>query len=200
MKMNTKLGFYLFLSFMQIGCLQASGNALQYEIVPFDDSDAGMKEQLCVMIREDQEMAKILDTNEKFMRQSYLSCPDLPYPVQSFVCRSTDGLAKIYGFIQYSCHDQYSEYGEIKTIKEDAVGFINGLAVHKDYRGQGIAQALLHHVEDLCRSNGMWKLMLFTGVDNDKAARAYIRYGFNMYPGYSSVYSDIIMIKLIYEN
>ena len=37
--------------------LFASQNALQFKVVPFDYSDEDMKEQLCVMIRDDKEMA-----------------------------------------------------------------------------------------------------------------------------------------------
>ena len=179
--------------------LFAGENKLQFEIVPFDICDESMKEQLCVMIRDDQEMAKILDTNEESMRQNYLSCPDLQYDVQSFVCRSTDRSAKIYGFIQCSQHDEFYECAELVTIQEKLVGFVNGIAVHKDYRGCGVALALLNHFEEICKINGMQQLMLFTGVDNDKAIRAYTRYGFKIDPAYST-HLGITMIKLIHEN
>lgn len=146
-------------------------NALQYEIVLFDYADEGMREQLCDMVDNDQEIADLLHfTPEESMRK-YLSGPDLEFKTQLLVCRSTDGLSTIYGFIMCSTHDTFMGM-------HGSVGFVNCIAVRTKYRGYGIAQALLSVFEKMCRENGIAQLLLAVARDNDKAIRVYQRNGF----------------------
>lgn len=60
-----------------------------------------------------------------------------------------------------------------------SVGFVNCIAVRKQFQGQGIAQALLSTFETLCRNHGIAQLLLGVARDNDKAIRVYQRNGFD---------------------
>ena len=75
-----------------------------------------------------------------------------------------------------SMHDTF-RYGSLSL---ESVGFVNCIAVRRQFRGQGIAQALLSAFENLCRENGVAQLLLYVARDNDKAIRSYQWNGFTI--------------------
>ena len=208
---NLKLSFVLMLSIVQFAC--AVENELQYEIVPFDYEDADMREQLCAMVRDDEEMAARIHDDEESMR-NYLSGPDLENKTNCFVCRATDATAKIYGFMVCGQHDvTYISLHPVTGLwfslepQADAVyvlievmrsvGMINELGIHKDYRGQGIGQAMLKFFQENCKQHGMQQLMLFVDTNNDSAICAYRKFGFEIDLRYNDNIESYTMIKFI---
>ena len=188
MKKSIVLSLFFLLNITSL--IFTSQNALQYEIVPFDYADDDMREQLCDMVDKDQEIADLLHfTPEDSMRQ-YLSGPDLEFKTQLLVCRSIDGSSTMYGFIMCSMHETFMQF--------QSVGFVNSIAVAREYRGQGIAQALLSAFEILCRENGIAQLLLYVARDNDKAVRSYQWNGFSIANDAIDEGNDEIpMIKLL---
>jgi len=180
------LSFIFFLSFS--GLIFGSQAALEYEIVPFDYADAAMKEQLCEMVDEDQQIADLLHFTQEDSMRKYLSEPDLEFHTQLLVCRSIDEISTVYGFIMCSMHDNFIQFG--------SVGFVNCIAVGKMYRGRGIAQSLLQAFELMCRDNSIPQLLLFVAKDNDKAIRAYQLNGFEIVDD-SRENDEIPMIKFL---
>ena len=168
--MNKKIISYIFFSFMMTGSLFAIGRPLNFEIVPFDYQNADMKEQICFMVGNDQEIQDRLCQTAESMQEKLLN-PDLKsrnmkFHKDVFVCRSLDISQRVYGFI--SCR------------KVCQVAYIDNIAVHKDYRCQGVAQSLLCHAESFSKKNGAKSLMLFMAHDNEKAMHSYCKYGFEV--------------------
>lgn len=56
--------------------------------------------------------------------------------------------------------------------------YISNLAVHENYRGQGIGIELLAKAEEIAKINGYKKLSLLVELDNSNAQRIYEKYGF----------------------
>lgn len=200
---------YLFLSLLLTGSLFASENALEFEIVPFDYADADMKEQICVMVRDDQDIQNMTHETEESMRV-FLSSPDIEHKLNCFVCRSTNGSAIIYGYMVYVMSDAAylvgdadillnSNYVDELRMKDDSLqpvagfvnfGYLDNFAVHKDYRGQGIAQAMLGYFEQDSRNAGKQLIALGVEPDNEKAKHVYRKFGFEIHPAHS-----VAMIK-----
>ncbi|MBP6870323.1 GNAT family N-acetyltransferase [Candidatus Babeliales bacterium] len=199
---SIKLRIYVILSCVFAINLLASQEPLRLEIVRFDYQDVAMKEQWLSMVKDsqDDDMQKwMLYTDEEI--EKVLSGSEQWFSL--FVFRLAEKPSTIFGFIEYDEYDSLCfwklPYDQgfwlskestnqdglelVKVMK--SVGFVNGIAVHKDYRGRGIAFLLLQYVEELCRHHGMEQLILFVGVDNDKAVRACTDYGFEICPEYS---------------
>ena len=204
----------LFLGIMLTGSLFASENQLQFEIVPFDYADADMKEQICAMIRDDQDIQDMTHETEASMRVA-LACPDMRLKITYFVCRATDGTAKIYGYMAYVMSDAAylignpgnkerpiilnSHYADECIMENDHLelvtnlvnfGFLDNFAMHKDYRGKGIAQAMLQYFEQDSKNHVKQLIVLGVEPDNEKAKRTYRKFGFKTHPLY-----PIVMIK-----
>ena len=211
---GAKLLSYWFLSFMLASKLFASDSQLQFEIVPFDYADADMKEQLCAMVRDDLEIQQRIYLTEESVK-TYVSNLNLVDNRQCWVCRSQQEISEIYGFMTcikidtYYCfkrscgvritekyHDYVDKYTLIDTMK--SVGHIQDIAVHKNYRCCGVAQALLRHFEDDCKKNGMQKLMMHVAADNEKAIHAYNKAGFVIALAYSHDMNCLAMFKSIH--
>jgi len=187
----------------------SSQTVLQYEIVPFDYVDDDMRQQIYDMVSGDEEIQQMTHETEESMRKM-LSSHDVKHQLQCIVCRTTDGMGTICGFMIYFISHRayfvgnpdmqsilfnptYVDEFEILTPVTDLVdfGFIDDIAVHKDYRGQGIAQAMLHYFEQDCRDHGILTLLLGVEAENYKARGAYNKFGFKVHP----LYSNQIMIK-----
>jgi putative acetyltransferase len=88
------------------------------------------------------------------------------------------------------------------------VAFFDGFAevkrmfVRKGVRGEGVAQALLAHLEDVTRNAGVTLLRLETGVRQPAAIRLYERVGFRLcaaFGPYTSMAPSAIKNSLFYE-
>jgi len=170
--------------------LMLGSQPLEYEIVQFDYADVDMREQLCDMVDNDPQLADVLHFTEDSSMRDYLLGPDLEFRTQLLVCRSTDGLSKIYGFIMCSMHEIFMEF--------QSVGVVNCIAVGKEFRGHGIAQALLRAFEAMCCDNGIAQLLLYVAKNNDKAIRSYQFNGFSIAEDFIDEANDEIpMIKLL---
>ncbi len=211
-----KSTIWLSLLFFSISSLIfSSGAALHYEIVPFDYADEAMREQICAMVADDTDIQNMTHETEASMREC-LSAPDLKHNINYFVCRATDGSVKIYGYmayvfsdVAYLCHDpahivasalwfnpDKPDFENIEPVADFLnYGFLDNFAVHKDYRGQGVAQAMLHYFEQDCRKHGKSLIALGVEPDNEKAKRAYRKFGFETHPVY-----PIAMVKNLEDN
>ncbi len=166
-----------------------SYKTLEYEIVPFDYTDVDMKQQLCEMVDQDEYIANLLHFTQEDSMEKYLSAPDTEFHTQLLVCKSTDGLSTVYGFIMYSMHDDFMSFG--------SVGFVNCIAVGATYRGRGIAQKLLQAFETICQQQGIPQLLLFVAQYNYKAIRAYQLNGFEIVNDADLQDGEIPMIKIL---
>jgi putative acetyltransferase len=88
------------------------------------------------------------------------------------------------------------------------VAFFDGFAevkrmyVREAARGDGVAQALLAHIEDVTRDAGVLLLRLETGVRQPAAIRLYERFGFQScaaFPPYTTMAPSAIKNSLFYE-
>lgn len=205
--MHKMLKKFLFCSLLLTGSLFASKNILQFEIVPFDYVDEGMKEQLCAMVRDDQEIQKrIRQTPEKFLKNL------LDHELQYIICRSKENKSDIYGFMTcmqfatFYCYQRSKGLLITRKYYEDrfplieimkSVGYIQDMAVHKDLRGHGIAQHLLHSFEETCKQVGVHKLMIRVAADNAQAISAYNKAGFLIDHAYDHDEHHYTMFKKI---
>jgi putative acetyltransferase len=101
----------------------------------------------------------------------------------------------------------------IASVEDAAVGcggvaFFEGFAevkrmyVRKGARGDGAAQALLAHIEDVTRNAGVTLLRLETGVRQPAAIRLYERVGFRpcaAFGQYTSMAKSAVKNSLFYE-
>ena len=218
---------YLFLSLLLTSGLFANKNTIEFEIVPFDFNDQNMNEQLCAMVRHDQEIQDMMHETEESMKELLSKKPQEGWSM--FVCKSTDGSSTIYGYMNYvkadvALHWKIPTKGQgfcfhvkksffYRTTLDEAVidclpsaeilqtinsvGYLDGFAVHKNYRGKGIAQAMLHYFEEDCRNSGMQQLMLFVHADNKNGIRVYGKSGFEISLASNDNIENYTMVKLI---
>ncbi|MBP6869803.1 GNAT family N-acetyltransferase [Candidatus Babeliales bacterium] len=171
-----------------------------------------MKEQICSMFRDDEEIQKRICKTEAEIR-TILSQQNVQFNRQMFVCRSQE-TSKIYGFMECQQGDTFYcyKYPEgvriiqkycpdneksklIETIQ--SMGYIEKIAVHKDYRRHGISQALLNYFEEKSKLNGMHRLMIHAETNNQKAINAYTKAGFVIAEAYSHNKEILTMFKSI---
>jgi ribosomal protein S18 acetylase RimI-like enzyme len=207
--MNKIYKNYLFLSLLLTGNLFASNNILEFEIVPFDYADTEMKEQLCAMVRDDQEVQQRIAQTEELFEQK-ISNPDVQY----FICRSLKDEFKVYGFIACKLIDTFYCFkywnGVLITQKDlvddrrftlletmNKVGYIQDVVVHKNFRRQGVAQTLLLQFEEFCKQNNICKLMIRVAADNKQAIGAYKKFGFALDYAYNHDPQNYTMFKKI---
>ena len=211
----TRKTIWLSVLFFSISSLMHSSvKALQYEIVPFDYADFDMKEEICAMVADDADIQNMTHETEASMGET-LSAPDEKHKIRYFVCRATDGSGKIYGYMAYVFSDAAYLVGDpahtvpslwfnpdkpdfdiIEPVADFVnYGFLDNFAVHKDYRGQGVAQAMLDYFEQDCRNHGKSLIALGVEPNNEKAKRAYRKFGFETHPVY-----PIAMVKKLDDN
>ncbi|MCL2082507.1 MAG: GNAT family N-acetyltransferase [Oscillospiraceae bacterium] len=70
--------------------------------------------------------------------------------------------------------------GYCAAVPEDDALLLSKLYVHRDFRGNGIARALLNEAAALCRSYGRDKICLTVNKNNTDAIAAYKKMGFWM--------------------
>ena len=81
MKKSIKLTLFLLISTSL--SIFASQAVLQYEIVPFDYADEDMKEQICAMVRDDQDVKDMTHETEDSMGET-LAAPDEKHKINYF--------------------------------------------------------------------------------------------------------------------
>jgi ribosomal protein S18 acetylase RimI-like enzyme len=138
-------------------------NAKKYEVIPFDGNNTDIKRQLCSIVAEDEEIKKNI-WQPMGLTDSYLSVNET---TNILVCKSTNEIPIVYGFIKYS------------TCNRGAcVGSILGLAVHKDHRRQGFARALLSKSEQKCKDSNLRGLWSYVNVNDEISKKLHEEYGF----------------------
>ncbi|MCS7202749.1 MAG: ribosomal protein S18-alanine N-acetyltransferase [Dictyoglomus sp.] len=79
---------------------------------------------------------------------------------------------------------------------------ITTIAVHPDFRGKGIGEALLDYVIDLCRKNSIEAIVLEVRVSNTIAQNLYLKKGFKKIGIRKWYYRDgedaMVMVKKLY--
>jgi GNAT superfamily N-acetyltransferase len=68
-------------------------------------------------------------------------------------------------------------YWSWSTLSAQRVGIMNDLFVSRQYRGRGLAEALITACAERCRARGLRTLTWSTAVDNHRARRVYDRVG-----------------------
>jgi L-phenylalanine/L-methionine N-acetyltransferase len=58
------------------------------------------------------------------------------------------------------------------------IAYIGGLAIHPDWAGKGLGEAMMHGIIELGRTRGVLRLELTTATFNYKAIRLYEKVGF----------------------
>lgn len=86
-------------------------------------------------------------------------------------------------------------------IREDVQ--VNNIAVHPDFRGRGIAEALMRHVIDKVRANGATFMTLEVRVSNAPAVTLYRKLGFEVLGTRKNYYThpdeDAYMMGLVLD-
>lgn len=65
-----------------------------------------------------------------------------------------------------------------KPDKRLGLMYVDELWVHSDYRGKGISQKLLDKIYEEAEKQGVWRVRLYVGAENDSARRAYKKNGY----------------------
>jgi aminoglycoside 6'-N-acetyltransferase I len=68
------------------------------------------------------------------------------------------------------------EYAE--ACESSPVGYVEALFVHTDFRGTGVAGALLQAAEGWARDKGCTEMASDTWLENEPAIRAHLRHGY----------------------
>lgn len=68
----------------------------------------------------------------------------------------------------------------VSTAEGGRAALFEDLVVHPDYRGRGIGTALLAHVVERARTDGILRLTLLTDGDNERAQALYRKLGFTV--------------------
>lgn len=68
------------------------------------------------------------------------------------------------------------DYAE--ACESSPVGYIEGWFVHADFRGKGVADALVHAAENWAREKGCTEMASDTWLDNEVGIRAHIKMGY----------------------
>lgn len=58
--------------------------------------------------------------------------------------------------------------------------FIENVVTHADYRGKGYAKACLNYAKELAQKANCYKIMLLTGLKNDRTLNFYKKAGYNL--------------------
>jgi putative acetyltransferase len=144
--------------------------------------------------------------------------PAITDEVRALIYELDSGLAvayppeQLHGLTLRSLFEPHVKF-YIARIDGDAVGccavaFFDGFAevkrmyVRERVRGQGVAQALLAHIEDVTRAAGISILRLETGVRQPAAVRLYESAGFRpcaAFEPYTSMAPSSIKNSLFYE-
>eukprot|EP00698_Gefionella_okellyi_P003004 TRINITY_DN12831_c0_g1_i1.p1 TRINITY_DN12831_c0_g1~~TRINITY_DN12831_c0_g1_i1.p1 ORF type:complete len:197 (-),score=26.13 TRINITY_DN12831_c0_g1_i1:81-671(-) len=67
-----------------------------------------------------------------------------------------------------------------QPYRRDEVAELRRMSVDADMRGKGVAEKLLHALEEFCRSKGFLAMHLTTGAIMDVANRLYTKHGFTL--------------------
>jgi len=98
--------------------------------------------------------------------------------VQFFVIREGDSPAGC-GGVQFYEVGSAAAYGELKRMY-----------VRPDFRGRGLAQRLLGHLESVTAAQGIGLVRLETGIAQKEAARLYEKWGFYLIPPFGDYRDD----------
>lgn len=74
-----------------------------------------------------------------------------------------------------NCFEGFSTFAAKPLIN------IHDIVVHREYRGQGLSQAMLTKVEQIARNRGCCKITLEVLSGNEVAQGAYEKFGFELY-------------------
>lgn len=116
-------------------------------------------------------------------------------------CFSTDQLAyrQFYYFIKQSQSakilvaiekKQLMGYCILQLRRHSQLARIYSIAVHPDYRCQGLANLLLNKLEKLARQNDRFCIRLEVRKNNKKAIRFYLRQQYEVFGEYPRYYQD----------
>lgn len=81
-------------------------------------------------------------------------------------------------------------YAHLEIAEDRSSADFDSLAVSPDAQGQGVGEALFHHVEEYCSSNGYQNLHLRIKEDNYKLLKRYHRFGYKVFEAVPSFYDD----------
>ena len=141
-----------------------------YEITLYDYRDLDTRNQLIAMVTQDPYMQKMIHLYESDAR-TYFSVPQSKYQTKILIYKIIiDEKSVVCGFLVVQFYPYY--------IRNQSVGLISKLAVHKDHRCHGIAQILMQEFEIVCKKNNLKMMLLFVNKDNQSAIRLYVKYGF----------------------
>jgi GNAT superfamily N-acetyltransferase len=102
----------------------------------------------------------------------------MPYPQESRHAFSVERLlTDAVAFFVSRTNDEPAACGGVKLFGSE-YGEVKRMYVRPTFRGLGLAQSILDHLEDHARQSGVSLLRLETGIYQEDAIRLYERYGF----------------------
>lgn len=105
-------------------------------------------------------------------------------------------LAQDVAFFLLRSHGAPAGCGGVKLFAGD-YGEIKRMYVRPAFRGRGLAKAMLDHLADYARTQGVGRLRLETGIHQHEAIGLYERAGFMRIPPFGDYWDD--PLSLFYE-
>eukprot|EP01054_Gregarina_sp_Poly1_P010949 Gregarina_sp_Poly_1__10948@NODE_860_length_5945_cov_36_349779_g622_i0_p8_GENE_NODE_860_length_5945_cov_36_349779_g622_i0NODE_860_length_5945_cov_36_349779_g622_i0_p8_ORF_typecomplete_len152_score5_90Acetyltransf_1/PF00583_25/7e17Acetyltransf_10/PF13673_7/5_5e13Acetyltransf_4/PF13420_7/4e11Acetyltransf_7/PF13508_7/1_4e09FR47/PF08445_10/2_1e07Acetyltransf_9/PF13527_7/9_3e07GNAT_acetyltran/PF12746_7/0_00062Acetyltransf_3/PF13302_7/0_0015Gly_acyl_tr_C/PF08444_10/0_0079Acetyltransf_6/PF13480_7/0_023D len=81
-------------------------------------------------------------------------------------------------------------FAKVEGIGKNWHGHITAISITPEYRGHGVADVLLQHLEDVSRKYGCYFVDLFVRKENTTALSLYARRGYTIYQRLNGYYSD----------
>ena len=182
-----------FLLIMLSGCLSVGlySSSVQFEVRELNYKSAQEIKEVCELFEDKdiQEMTGGKDSNNQMSLLSSYTQEDEQKYGKYFICKCTDEHKRLCGVLTciHSLEDGYAEY--------------KAIAVHKDYRRQGIASLMMEYVENIyVRKLPVQKILIGVFPQNIAAIKCYSKQDFYI-PLMDKIqtYCRIVYAKLLHQ-
>ncbi|MGG7177676.1 GNAT family N-acetyltransferase [Clostridium paraputrificum] len=159
--------------------------------------------KMTIMSRDVEILARIF--KDSFIPSMYYVCLDGDKIIGIIACSNSkqransfekDVLIKEFGYIRGRIYiAMINSFLTTPNARTEDEGYIESLATHPDYRGKGIATALLDHAHN---KSGYNKYILDVIHGNEGAKALYERIGYNTYKTEKGIFLKLLNIKELY--